>query len=267
MSVSSASIKKVAKGIYKRNTINLTVVTAVIMSVWFIFSNIASIVQVFTHGYAYLIIMPLFIILLFLPLFFGFLRYCWRVISGVADNPIAVFYYFSHHRHYLKSLRLIITLLVRIVISFFIFYIPVFVLDLITGTWLYSTLDIAVPMWTTNLSTISSILSFLATVATIFASLKLYLAPMLFVADENMDTAEAIHLSAVITKITTLDIIFLLSSFSGWFLLSFLSLPILFTLPYFIISYLIHSSYSVGAFNERVSNTNYDDIPTFIAGA
>ena len=89
---------------------------------------------------------------------------------------------------------------------------------------------------------------------------------MLFVADESMDSAEAIHLSAVIAKKTKFDFLYLFFSFSGWILLSLLSVPMLFTFPYFVFSYLLHSAYSVSGFNEQLSHISYDDIPTFIAG-
>lgn len=266
MSVSSASIKKIAKEVLKNNFISLTVATIIVMSVWFIIFNFAALVQYFTGLFAFYIVVGVFAFFVFSPLVMGYFRYCWRMISGVSDNPVALFHYFTERSLYLKTLKFTFSILFRTVICYLIFYIPVFILDIITGTWLYNTLDITMPMWTINLSTISSILKFLAFIATIISIMKFYLAPMLFVADEKMVPDEALHLSAVISKRTTLDFVFLVLSFFGWILLSLLSVPLLFTLPYFAIAYLIHSSYSVSAFNESIAHINYNDIPTFIAG-
>ena len=50
--------------------------------------------------------------------------------------------------------------------------------------------------------------------------LRYYAAPILSVADEEMDASEAIHMSCVIYKRTMLDFIYLFFSFAGWLLLS-----------------------------------------------
>lgn len=266
MLVSSGTIKKTAKDVLKRNIVKLTVVTSIIMAVWFIISNFAALLHNFTHSDSFLAVSYIFAFFVFLPLLIGFVRFCWRLLSGVADNPVAIFYYFSKRYLYLKTLKLIFSIGVRVVVCYFIFYIPVLVFNLITGTWLYTTFDITMPMWTLNLSAVGSILKVLAFLMTVFAMMKYYLALMLFVADENIDTAEAIHLSAVISKRSKLDFLYLAFSFIGWFALSLLSVPMLFTVPYFTIAYLLHSTYSVSDFNEQASHINYDDIPTFIAG-
>jgi hypothetical protein len=194
------------------------------------------------------------------------LRYFWRLSCGTKDNPISVFYYFSSRQAYLKTLHLVFSLLIRVAICYLIFSIPVFIAQLISGTWLYSVLDVSIPIWTVNLTDVMNFLRFIAICATLFSVLKFYLAPMLFVADESMDTSEALHLSTVISKRTLLDFIFFFFSFLGWGLLSVLIIPLIFTIPYFITAYLIHSSYAVNAFNEAISKINHDDIPTYIAG-
>lgn len=266
MLFSSSSIKRLSKDIFKNNAIILTVSTSIVMAVWFVIINSALIVEAFTTSAAVIICLAIFGFLFFAPILMGFLRYVWRLVSGVADNPIALFYYFSNKKLYLKVLKFVFSLSIRVVACYLIFYIPVFALKIITGTTIYEVLNIPVPMWTFNLSNLGAFLRFLSVVATIVSVLKLYLAPMLFVADENIECAEAIHLSTVISKRTTIDFIFLCLSFFGWILLSFLSVPLIFTMPYMILAYLIHSSAAVDAFNKEISRSSFDDIPTFIAG-
>lgn len=266
MLFSSGSIKGLSKNIFKKNAIILTVSASIVMAVWFVILNCSLLVEVFTTSTAKIISFAIFVFLFFAPLFMGFLRYIWRLVSGVTDNPIALFYYFSDKKLYTKVLKFVFSLGVRAIICYLVFSIPVFVLKIITGTRIYEMLNVPVPMWTFNLSNIGTFLRFLAVVATIVSVLRLYLAPMLFVVDENIDTAEAIHLSTVISKRTTIDFIFLTLSFSGWILLSFLSVPLIFTMPYMTLAYLIHSSAAIDAFNKEISRSGFDDIPTFIAG-
>ena len=82
--------------------------------------------------------------------------------------------------------------------------------------------------------------------------LKYYLAPFLFVADEDMDVMEAIHKSTVLTRATAVDFLILVLSFLGWILLSVLVMPLIFTLPYMVMSYVVHSRFAVANYNKVV---------------
>ena len=263
---SSNSIKRLSKDIFKKNAILLSVNAIIVMAVWFLVLNISLITEVITASYASIICLIVFGFLFFAPIFMGFLRTVWRLISGVKDNPIALFYYFSDKKLYFKALKFVLLFGIRVAVCYLIFYIPVFVLEIITSAKFYELLNVPVPMWTFNLSNIGAFLQLLSVVATWVSVLKLYLAPMLFVADENIEVDEAIHLSTVISKRTIIDFIFLTLSFFGWILLSFLSIPLIFALPYMVMAYLIHSSAAIDAFNKEISRANFDDIPTFIAG-
>ena len=96
--------------------------------------------------------------------------------------------------------------------------------------------------------------------------LKYYLAPMLIIADENMDVNEAIHMSVVISKNTTLDFVYLAFSMIGWILLSLLFIPLLYTLPLFMMVYLTHCSFAVNEYNERINKINNENSQSFMAG-
>lgn len=263
---SSSSIKRLSKDIFKKNAIVLTVCAIIVMAVWFLVLNISLLTEIFTSSVVSIICLIVFAFLFFAPIFMGFLRYVWRLISGVTDSPIALFYFFSEKNLYFKALKFTLFFGFRVAICYLIFYIPVLLLEIITSTKFYEFLNAPVPMWTFNLSNIGAFLQLLSVVATLVSVLKLYLAPMLFVADENIEVSEAIHLSTVISKRTIIDFIFLSLSFFGWILLSFLSVPLNFTLPYMVLAYLIHSSAAIDAFNKEISRVSFDDIPTFIAG-
>ena len=95
---------------------------------------------------------------------------------------------------------------------------------------------------------------------------RYYIAPFLLIADEDMDAAEAIHMSDVISKSTMLDFIYLFFSLLGWIILSVLVIPIMFTLPYIITSVSVHTRFAIAEYNKRVDKQNSDTFPTYVAG-
>ena len=86
--------------------------------------------------------------------------------------------------------------------------------------------------------------------------LRFYIAPILFVADENMDVSETLHMSTVISRKSSLDFIYLISSFIGWILISVLVIPLIFTLPYILTSYAVHVRFAIAEYNKHIGNLN-----------
>lgn len=266
MSLANSTIKKLSLDSLKGSFSNCTVVTIILISCYFIFNNIAALFQIVAGATVANI---LFLVLCFLglsPVILGSIRYFWRLSCGVKDNPVCVFYYFSDFALYKRSLHLAFSLILRAMLLLLVFGIPTIILEVVSSTKLYEIIDMPIPIWTTNLSYFISFLKFFTVTATVFAMLKYYLAPMLTVADENMEIAEALHLSTIISKKTLLDFIFLLFGFLGWLLISVLVIPLIYSIPYFILSYLIHCSFAVQNFNSEIAKLNHDDVPTFVAG-
>ena len=94
------------------------------------------------------------------------------------------------------------------------------------------------------------------------AHIFFYIAPVLFIADDNMDCAEAIHMSTIIAKGSSIDFVYLFFSFIGWILICFFLIPIVFVLPYLICSYLVHIRFAVAKYNKHIVK-NDNNIPTF----
>jgi hypothetical protein len=157
-------------------------------------------------------------------------------------------------------------LALRIGITLLVFLIPVFAVKILAGSWIYSLLNISTPIWTVNLSDVVDFLVVLATASTFFACLKYYLAPALFVGDEDMKVSECIRLSSVISKRTTIDFVFLFFGFSGWILLSLLIIPLVFSLPLMTTAYLVHSTEAITDFNKEIYRKRVYETPTFVAG-
>jgi len=145
----------------------------------------------------------------------------------------------------------------------FVLYLPAIAVWLISQSFLYEILGMPIPIWSANLNYVLTFFTTTASAILIFIMIKFYLAPMLFVADDNIDFAEAIHMSKTISKKTSLDFIFLGFSFIGWILLCFLYIPIVFILPYIVTSYLVHSRFAVAEYNKHISENVKADFPTF----
>ena len=265
MTVANSVIKKTAKNALSDNKINSFVAGIVILVVYFINQNICSCLSLVTGNAVASFVLAVLNLILLAPIILGVIRYFWRMLCGVSDNPVSVFYYFSSKEKYIKSLNLTVKLLIKFAVFLLIFNIPYLAVEVISDVGVYEAFNLQVPLWTANLSNISVFLNSIGTVATLWAMLKYYLAPMLVVADEDMEVNEAIHMSVVISKNTIIDFIFLIFGVLGWILISFFLLPLIFLIPYFIMVYLSFCSFAVGDYNEHIKKIN-NNIPTFVAG-
>lgn len=266
MTVASSTIKKAAKNALNNSFIKSIVVCSALLFCYLINYSISSCINLIggdLFSSIFFIIISLF---MFAPVFFGCLRFFWRLLCGVSDNPIIIFNYFTSKENYIKALKLTFNFALKAFVYFIILSIPYFIVSLISNIKTYELLNITIPLWTANLSNIAVFLRSIATVGTIFLMLKYYLAPMLIIADENMDVTEAMHMSVVISKNTMLDFIYLAFSMLGWILLSLLYIPLFFTIPLFITVYLTHCTFAVSEYNEHIKKLNQENFPTFVAG-
>lgn len=266
MTVANSTIKKAAKSALKNNLINSFVIGIIVLVCYFINQNICSCLSLVMGDIYATVLFAVLNLFLLSPVILGSIRYFWRMLCGVCDNPVSVFYYYSSTENYRKSIEMTFKLIFKFFCYYILFNIPYFALSLISNVEIYESFNIPVPLWTANLSNLTVFFSFIAKVVTVCATLKYYLAPMLIVVDENMEVNEAIHMSVVIAKGTILDCIFLIFSMLGWILLSLFFLPLIFLLPYFITVYLTHCSFAVSDYNEHIKKINNQNFPTFVTG-
>ncbi len=213
-------------------------------------------------GYILLAVGAIFLIF---PLALGLIRFFWRMIFGAEDRLPVLFYYFSDRKKYGRALRLASALALRAVGFGAILFLPAIIIDLFSGVRIYDIMDIPIPIWTGNLYYVSVFLKTVASVILFFVMSRYYLAPFLAVADEDMDVAEAMHMSCTISRDTELDFIYLIFSFIGWLLISVFVFPLVFTMPYFMTSLSVHTRFAVAEYNKKVEKNSDSGIPTFAA--
>ena len=238
-----------------------------VISVFIIISGIASLVSYVGGDTAAYICEAILYFLLLFPLIHGLVRFFWRLLFGADDSPLAVFYFFSGKAEYMRAMRLITGLCLRLAFFAIFLFIPAKIVDIFGGVKIYDLLDIPIPLWTSNLYYLSLFLKTVASVLLFFIMLRYYAAPVLSVADEKKDASEAIHMSCVIYKRTMLDFIYLFFSFAGWILLSLTFIPLIFTMPYFIAAVCVHTRFAIAEYNSFEELKNTPDVPTFVAGA
>ena len=266
MTVSISSIKAEAKSALKGKWIMAIIAALTFLFSFLIIQNSAYPLSFAVGDTAATIIMYVLMFVVCFPLLLGVMRYYWRIFGGADETPVAVFYYFSEFSLFFKALKLWLMLFLRIALHALVFYLPTIAIYVISAPEFYRFIDTAIPIWSQNLSAILSFFSSISFALVVVSTIKFYLSPILIIADDKMDLEEAIHMSSVISKTSLTDFIFLLLSLLGWILLSVLFIPLIITLPYFLMCYTVHSFYSIKDYNEKIKRLNEESFPSFVAG-
>lgn len=266
MTASGNAVKLTAKTALKGNRLRCIAACMTALLSFFVIWYAYEITEYVFGEIPALAVGALMLFFLMLPLFQGLIRFIWRMLFGVSDSPATVFYYFSDKTNYRRALKITFAMCIRAAFLSFLLFLPAAVVDIFGGTAIYSALGIPIPLWTTGLYYLSLFLKSAAVILLIFFMLRYSAAPVLFVADENMEASEAVHMSCVIFKSATLDFIYLLFGFFGWFLLSLTVIPLIFTLPYFLTSVCVFVRFAVADYNKRAEHIRNSGIPTFVAG-
>ena len=263
MSVPSYAVKQTAKtalsGKYTQSAIASSV---------FVFSILAmnitgSMIYTSVGEIAFYIFMVLMGIFVGFPLFLGLLYFFRRLLWGNCDSVVVVFKYFSSSVLYKRAMHLSLILALRLGASALVAFTPSIIVTLLTSERFYSFLGIGLPLWTSNLWVVNSFLQVLGLAVWLLINIRYYISGFLFVVDENMDAAEAVNMSAIISRRTAGDFFWLAVSFIGWAALSLLIAPLIFTIPYFICAYGVHCRYAIAAYNKNVDIMTNNATPYF----
>lgn len=255
MSAGCSVAKLTAKTALKNNWLKVIVACLVLIFGFLITYILSSVIGFIFGGIIAAIFTVISSIFILIPLTFGVIKYCWRFIFGADDNPATVFSYFSSKEQYLRVLRLTKIIFFKAVIYGLILYLPAILVDIFSSAELYRLLNMPMPLWLTNLYYISLFLKVAASGVYFVLLLRYYFTPFLLSADENMTPKEAIHISTTLSKNSMFDLLELVLSFVGWFILGILVLPVIFTVPYFIVSICVHVRFVIADYNIKVSNT------------
>ena len=266
MTVSISAVKSQAKKALFGNWVIAIVSALTVIFSFLMIQNIAWVFSLVLGDVVANFIMILLTVLLCGPLALGVFRLFWRLHGGLVESPANAFYYFSSTARYYKAIKLCFMLSLRLLMFAAVFYLPAILLYIISSPDLYDFLKMPIPMWSQYLQHLVNFFSSIGAVLIISSMLRFYLAPVLVIADDEMDAEEAVHMSAVIAKTSFTDFIFLAFSLLFWIIISLLFIPLIFTLPYFIMCYVVHSKVAIKDYNERIKKLIDDKLPSFVAG-
>jgi len=266
MSVASNVVKITAKTSLKGNYIKVLINSAVLIFSFIFNYYISSLVYLFAGKIITDIFNMLFFVFIIFPLIIGIFRYFWRLIFNCADNPITVFYYFSSKSLYFKTIKLLLSVIIKLLPIAILIFLPAIFVWLLSKNWIFDLFNISIPLWSRNLEYAIAFTNTLSTVIVSLISLRYYIAPILIVSNEDMNIKEAMNLSIIISKKSALDFIYLIFSFLGYIILSVFAIPLLFTIPYFLTAYVVHARFVIAEYNNLVENLKNEEYPSFTVG-
>lgn len=218
---------------------------------------ITPIATVFSEATAFFVIIAFTIVaaqLFGMPLLYGALRWFWFTSTDV-DVPISeVFCYFGSGKEYLRALSLSFRIFMRSSSVLFFCFLPSLVIVAISSPTTYSMFNASMPYWASSVWALGNTLTFFGIIMSFLLLLRYFAAPILMINDPSITPHEALDLSVIITKNANGKTFSFVLSFFGWGLLSFLYLPVLFTLPYFLASYSVFCRFLINHYNRRIAN-------------
>ena len=234
---------------------------AVLLSVLCLYMVLINLISfplsLFFGKYTSLFILIAIIVLSFqcfaMPLLYGVLRWFWFT-SADFDLPISeIFCYFSSGKEYLKAFSLSFRIFMRSTGILLICFLPSLIIVAISSPTTYAMFNASMPYWASSVWALGNTLTFFGIVMSFILLLRYFAAPILMINDPSITPHEALDLSVIITKNANGKTFAFVFSFIGWYFLSLLYLPIIFTLPYFLASYAVYCRFLINYYNRRVA--------------
>lgn len=189
-----------------------------------------------------------------MPLLYGALRWFWFT-AAEADVPVSeVFCYFSRGGEYLRALSLSFRIFLRIIFMLVLCFLPSLFIIAVRHPYTYDVLNSSMPYWASSMWVLGNIFNTFGTAMSIILLLRYFAAPILMINDRSLSPQEALNLSVIISKNANGRTFGFLLSFLGWFLLSLLIMPIIYTAPLFLCSYAVYCRFLINHYNRTVSS-------------
>ncbi|MBE6740498.1 MAG: hypothetical protein E7565_09300 [Ruminococcaceae bacterium] len=195
------------------------------------------------------VIFALSFVFILSPIWLGVIRTYWRKANGVTDGVSGCFYYFSKKANYKRSLKYSFKVLLHWLRVALVLLLPVILIHVATDSEIYELFGISIPLFLMNLRYLDVVFHAVALVLATVHLINLYLPAFIFVSCEDMNPSECFFRGVEIGRYTKSRFFAHFLGFFGWILLSFLLIPLLFTLPYLLMSYVVECRYNVAFYN------------------
>ncbi len=263
MTAPSPVIKQTAKTALKPRLLPSVIVCCVLLFSHFIVDRINQLVLIFAGIEGYFISSIVLGFFVISPLFLGVLNFFNRVVWGMDDSVIIVFKYFSSFKAYVRALKFILRIDIKLLFIGTLLFFPCIIISIFSTASTYAALNIPYPVWASVLNEVNKLMFILSFFVLMFIMLKYYLSGFVFVSNDDIEPDEATNMSTIISKRTGGDFFGLVLSFGPWILLSLLIVPLVITLPYFLTCYCVHSHHAIQDYNHDVERFGTESVPTF----
>lgn len=190
------------------------------------------------------------------PLFLGALRVFWSIAAGGNLCVADIFYYYSSKKSFFRAFNFIVFLFGKIAIEGMLLLIPSFLVDFISKNSRGLFWGGATPLWLENIWIFALVLRIIAVAIILYIAMRYYLSFFIFISNDSIDSLDAIQKSLMPAKHSLGYFTGLFCSLLGWLALSVFVIPMVFTLPYLIMCYIVHSRYSVVFYNDILISKN-----------
>ncbi len=248
---SSQIIKKTAKNQLKSSWVASMVVAVILMlTVYFAAIFLSLMYSLLVTGYKAhaivgIIVSVCYTVVVFFtvfPLLQGALRWFWFLGLEKQLSVGEIFYYYSDSRLFLKSIFFYIVFFLRCIVTVILCALPSGVIRFLPE--LATEFFPKIESYNALLQRVSDILLVLGLAAALVVLMKYFTAPMLISINEDFAPEEALSVSKQLGVSRKSGLVFI-ASFIGWILLSFLGITLIYTIPYFIMSYAVAVRFAI----------------------
>lgn len=258
---SALAVKSTAKACLKGEKLKAGIVAAaVVFAFYTVVFSVIGILQLASDNFLLTLgILLITYVFVLHPLILGAIRYFWRLTDNANDPPSEVFYFFTGFPQYKRALKCILLMLFKVAVATFVCMLPYFIVTLLSNSWIYRFLGTEIPLWVTRLALVQAFLYVAGIIAAILVSSRYYLFPAVVVMDEDMLLLEAVHISVMLSGRTLGNYLGLIINLLPFVLLSFLVMPLLYTLPILLSCYAVHCRYALVNYNLSLDFYNKSD--------
>ncbi len=246
------AVKTTALAILKNNWPG-AIIAAVIPLAFFL--SIANILSLLAAAFSTEVVYVTFGVVMFfvgIPLILGVLRYFWGLCTESSITLAEVFFYFSSLAKYKKAVAFLGLLFGKLFLQAVALLLPSIIIDLMSRFPSVIFADSATPIWFSNLWIFSLVLRVIAYCIIAFIALRYYPAFFMFVSQDDLNIKGILEKSYIISRFFAGDFLSLTTSLLGWVVLSVFFVPLIFTLPYMFMCYMVHSRYCAVNYNLKL---------------
>lgn len=190
------------------------------------------------------------------PLILGVLRVYWFFINSADESIVKVFHYFSDFVKYKRAMAFVLRVFLPILLTGIVLFLPSIFLGWVASGRFFEFFNLSIPLFIGGLRNIAIVLAIASGVILIVKALNIFIAAFLFVSDDEMPSKKCISLALEVSKKTKSMYVSHIFGFSFYIIISIFALPLIFTAPFLLISYLIDCRFCVAYYNRLGSMKN-----------